>query len=294
MKIRFAVLGCGLAALAVVGCVKSDSKAKVEKDGSGSLTQTLVVDLEKMKQIAEMFKGMTGGAEAPGGMGDAPKAEPDTMISLDDLKASIASVPGLKLVDAKQETPADGKSVKMNLEVAFSDLSLLTKANLMPAAELAKNADGSWTLSYDASFNSEMGGKPDGKAPEGHPAGPDAAGFDPSAMLGMFEPIVGDMSIAVTLNLPGTVVETNGTKGDDGAVSWKLGFKDLMGGKASMKVTFKGDDLALQPFKVKADPSKMMEHAGKHHPTTPDAPKPGGAVPPPEKPVEPPPTDPSK
>jgi len=298
MKIRLAALGCALLmSLAGPGCIKTDSTGKVEKDGSGKLTQTVKLDLEKLKTITEMFKGMTGGGEA-GGMADDPKAEPDLPVSLDDMKSTIAGVEGLKLLSSKQEKSADGKSLTMTMEIAFADLSLLTKANLLPNSELVKNADGTWTLSYDATMGEGAAGGADGKP------GAEAMPFDPTTMLAMLEPMIGDMSVGLALTLPGTVTETNGTKAEDGSVSWKLGFKDIASNKASMKVTFKGDDLGLQPFKVKADPSKMMENAGKKRAKTdgpkpggavppPDAPKPGGAVPAPEeKPADPVPTDP--
>ena len=53
--------------------------------------------------------------------------------------------------------------------------------------------------------------------------------------------------------LPGPIVETNGTKGEDGTtVSWKLAWDDLKDGKAeAQSVTFKGEGLDLKPFTVR-------------------------------------------
>jgi hypothetical protein len=40
---------------------------------------------------------------------------------------------------------------------------------------------------------------------------------------------VGATSIELTLRLPGKVVETNGTVGEDGAVRWKMELLDAFG-----------------------------------------------------------------
>ena len=54
----------------------------------------------------------------------------------------------------------------------------------------------------------------------------------------------------MTLELPGAIVETNGTKAESGtSVSWKLVTKDLFRkGAGDFSVTFQGEGLALEAF----------------------------------------------
>src|SRR5207247_4686897 len=122
------------------------------------------------------------------------------------------------------------------------------------SAELAKNADGTYTFVLDMMAGQKMGG--------GEPGADGGPGMDPQMIAAMLEPMLGTLEFRQSLTLPGSIVETNGTKSEDGmTASWKVGFKDLMAGKGAnlMKVTFKGDGLELKPFKYMPDMKEVME-----------------------------------
>lgn len=233
------------ATLALTGCIKTDAKSTVAKDGTGTATQKLEIDMSQMKQMMEMFGSMAGGEAGMDGaaMGD-PMGGEDPAASMKELEAKIKKVEGLTLKDFKTESK-DGK-VTTTFTVEFKEWSLLGHTGAFSGTtELVKNADGSYTFSMDP--KSQMGGG--------------EAGMDPAAMAPMLEPFLGSMEIATSITLPGAITETNGTKSEDGmTVSWKMGFKDLIGGKAGpQKVTFKGEGLELKPFKYTPSADEMKE-----------------------------------
>lgn len=270
-----------LAALAAVavcavggaGCIKNEQKTTIQKDGSGSVSQSVSIDLESFKKLAEMMKAMGG---PQGGDAKGPDfTDEDLPMNLGEIEKKAKSIPGLELKNAKAERK-DGKYV-MSFDATFAEWSLLGKANLFSgAADLVKNADGSYTFTLDA-----LGGQ--GDKPAGGKPGDGAdglGGMDPAAMMPMLEPFLGTLEIKEAITLPGEIVETNGTKSEDGStVSWKIGFKELMGGKGAnlMKVTFKGEGLDLKPFSYKPDPKELMKDkpgkpAGGPPPDAPPAP----------------------
>ena len=79
--------------------------------------------------------------------------------------------------------------------------------------------------------------------------------------------------------MPGTVVETNGTKSEDGkSVTWSAGWKDVKEGKVVRTVTFKGEGLTLKPFHVRLNGEGKAEDVTKAAPTeTPKEPAPAPA-----------------
>ncbi len=256
---RFApVAALCLAALALPACLKQEQKTVLEKDGSGKMSQTVTIDLASLKKVVELAKMLmpnVGNPDGEPGMGE-PAATPeigadDLSAWLDQVTALSKSVPGLKIDNVKKEAK-DGKWTA-SADVTFADLSLLAKVGLFATegVEIAKNADGSYTLSDDLSgvlssllpsITPGGGGAPGGEAP------PAPGGEDP--MMTMIEQMVGDVALKRVLTVPGTIVETNGTKSEDGkTVTFTAGVKEIFGGKARMTVTFKGEGLELKPFK---------------------------------------------
>jgi hypothetical protein len=280
------------AALASTGCIQSDAKTTLLADGSGSSTDSVSIDIQKIKDLMEMAKAFGGNEPGMGGP-EVPDMDiektMDAAFTEDSIRKQMKEVPGVELKNVKSEKK-DGKRT-VTTEIAFADFSSLGKVNGQSAVTLAKNDDGSWTLTYDALGG--QGAMLSGGAQAGKEGGAEGmpAGMDMSAMMGMFEPYLGTLEMKRTVTLPGTILETNGTKADDGkTVSWKFTFKDLMtppkDGKsaATMTVRFKGDGLTLKPFSFKPDPREAMKRFGaegpKHEagkapeaPKGPDAPK---------------------
>ena len=65
----FALVVAG--AFAQTGCIQSDAKTALNADGSGTQTDTMSIDIQKIKDLMEMGKAFGGGG--PGGPA-APRA----------------------------------------------------------------------------------------------------------------------------------------------------------------------------------------------------------------------------
>jgi hypothetical protein len=265
------------AALGLAGCIQSEDQATLLADGSGTMSQTVTMDLAKMKELEDLLKAFGGGAGAEGGEGgmDLGKAM-EEMLSEKTLREQLKTSPGVEVKKLTSETK-EGKRV-VNMDLAFADFSSLGKGGFQTTGvELKKNDDGSWTLTFEGLSGGGMpGGAPGAGAPGGEGAeGGMPPGMDMSAMMGMLEPYFGGLSIQRKITVPGTIVSSNGTAGEDGkSVSWKVTWKDIAAGATAkdgkgpghMTVTFKGDGLTLKPFAYKPDPKEMqkrMEKAGK-------------------------------
>ena len=283
------------ASSALVSCAKTEDKVRIEADGSGTFSQAIVVDVAALKQLLELKRSFGGGGmpdEAPvDGAGTDPLADFDLPFGgVDDLKERAKGIEGIKLSKAVQETK-DSK-ITVSVEGAFADLPSLAKLGLLDfgfcAVELAKGAEGAWTLTLDPS--GQMPTLPGSSPGAPGEAAPSMPAFDPSQILLMVQPILGEFEVKRTLALPGVVTATNGVKSEDGkSVTWTLKFNDLVGATApgakglAQTVTFKGEGLTLEPFKYqppKIDFAKILDrllNAKKREkaekPAEPEAPK---------------------
>ena len=257
-------LSCAVALVAcsaLVSCAKTEDKVRLEADGSGTFSQTTVVDLTVLKQLLEWGRSFGGGGmpdEPPGdGAGSDPLADFDLPFGgVDDLKERAKGIEGVKLTKALQESK-DAK-ITVSLEGSFADLESFAKLGVLDfgfsAVELAKNADGTWTLTLDPA--AQIPPRPGGA--RGTPGDPPSAmpGIDMSQILMVAQPMLGEFEVKRTLALPGAVTATNGVKSEDGkSVTWTLKFADLLGATVpgskglAQTVTFKGEGVALKPFK---------------------------------------------
>ena len=241
--------------------MKADEKAVLAKDGSGTLQTTMTIDTSKIKELMEMMKGMMPQPEAPTpkegepAMGEEEKKKDDGITgsySKEEIEKQLKTQEGLELKEYAHET-VDGKDV-VKMSIAFKSFENLAKSGVLgnKAVTLVKNEDGSYTLTYDA---------------KGGAGGEEAGGME--AMAPMLEPFIGGLEFKSELTVPGTIVETNGVKSEDGTkVNWTVGFKDMVGADktkkdvTSMKVTFKGEGVELKPFSYKPDPAKAASKFG--------------------------------
>lgn len=302
--VLFGALSFGLS-----GCVQSGDDVVVANDGSGSFTETVVFDVEKTqelgKKMAEMMKmflpptpppppdaGMEGGDKPP-----PPEKPPEDPYAR--MKARLGAIPGLEVTKDTVEIK-DGKQ-RIALGANFKTLEAYAQATFIDAGtELVKNEDGSYTLKFEGR-SAGRGGRRGGRGGmdeggmgsggggggeggmEGEP--PAMGGGEPpqgpgmgmmGGMLAGLEPYLADLELVRKVKLPGTIVETNGTKGEDGSITWKVTYEDLKSGKAGPQtVTFKGEGLDLKPFKVKRS-ARGTWLGGEGAPPRP----PGGAPPP--------------
>ncbi len=269
------LLKAGAAALvaavgfSTAGCIQSEDKTVITKDGSGTAEINMTIDLSKIEQMMEMFKGFGGGGE-PGMEGEAPPkdAKEDGFadeMSEEKIKEKLKAHPGIELVKYTNEKK-DGKQV-IHVELKFKDVADYAKAEFFgnKGAELVKNEDGSFTLTFDP-----MGGQGDKMGGAGADAGmadADPMGGDPSMFMGMLEPFLGTFEVKTKLTVPGTITETNGAKDGESSVSWAFNWKSMMESMkdkkpASWAVTFKGEGIELKPFKFKPDAEAMGKKFG--------------------------------
>ena len=273
-SLRSATLGF-VAILATAGCVKSDQKIAIAKDGSGTINVTFTSDTSKLNDIMEVVKAMipqapAAPAPAPGGdagmgdaaMGDAamgdekPKEESvvHKRFSKEMIEKQLKTTEGNELKEHSIETK-DGKDV-VHMLIAFKSLENLCKSGALVnlAVNLVKNEDGSYTLTLDA------------KAGMG--SGDGADGMDMlTAMLPTFEPMLSGMAFKTEVAIPGSIIETNGAKSEDGTkATWNVDWKAVSGADTTkkdatiMKVSFKGEGIDWKPFSYKPD---VMALAGK-------------------------------
>ena len=254
--------------LTTAGCIQSDDATVLQKDGSGTAVVNMSVDLSKIEQMAEMFKGFGGGGE-PGGEPEKPKESTESdftkEMSEEKIREKLKDHPGVELVKYTNEKK-DGKQ-SVHMEFKFKDVAEYAKAEMFgnKSAELVKNEDGSYKLTFDP-----MAGQGDKMGGGGDAAGmgdADGMGGDPSMFMGMLEPFLGTLEFKSQLTLPGTITETNGTKDGESSVSWTMNWKSMMESmkdkkSASWSVSFKGEGIELKPFKFKPDTDAMGKKMG--------------------------------
>lgn len=228
------------ASLALAGCVKQSDDVTVTADGSGTFSESIVLDLAAMKGLEDALGGPGNGKDAPG-MGEG-KSGPANDDPLEKLKKEWKGIEGLEVTKATSEQK-DGKTV-VAIEAKFKTLEAYARATGMEMnAELKKNDDDTWTLKFTSNAQQAGGGA----------GGKDEAAEMAKAMMPMLEPFMKDLEVTRKLTVPGTVVSTDGVKSEDGtSVTWKVTWEDLKkgGDMPAQTVTFKGEDLELKPFSI--------------------------------------------
>ena len=272
-SLRLAALACAsVAAFASVGCLKSDSKTTLVKDGSGSIEFSIVFDLVKSKELDDLRKALfpapppppaTPAMEGDPAMGEpaAPKDDgPGARFSKETIEKNLKKFDGLELKSHSREVK-DGQDTT-RMVIAFKSWETLCKSGGMglTAVTLTKAEDGTYTIVLDP-----LAGQSPGDNAGGGGMGAALEGFLP-----MLESSMGGFEVKSSLTLPGTIGETNGTKSEDGTtVSWTMAWKDIVKAVAEkkkdgtlMKVTFKGEGIDWKPFSYKPDVEKMSAEAG--------------------------------
>lgn len=262
-----AVAGC---LLTLPACMKVGETLNLAKDGTGTVSMKVVADLGKMNEIMEMFKGMMGGEE---GGDNEMKKEFEEKTSVEDLKKKLEGKKGVELVSATPIDDAEKKLKGMDAKIKFATLEDFYRAGLEENVDvqLEDLGGGTWKLTR----RMLMQGMGEGEEM------PEEAKAQMEMVKGMLEPYMGEMEMSMTLTVPGTIVETNGTKGENGTITWKLGFEGLLDPKNHKQfVTFKGEGLTLKPFHLRLNDDGKAEE-GKA-PATTETPKEPAPAPAPE------------
>jgi hypothetical protein len=298
---RAAGLLLGACLLLLPACMKAKGEAVLAKDGSGTLTERATFDQVAMNQLIQMV-GQLQGAD-PSAAGGEESQDPmmraimDAM-SIDAIKKRYAGKTGVELLSVSRTDDLVKKTITVETKVKFASLDAYFRvgAGMLGRAAMLRleQKDDVWTFSRRVHVE-VMGMVINDEMSE-----------ETASQLEMLKmgagDLMGGLEINLDLEVPGTVVETNGTKNAAGnVVSWTLGFNDLNNvKKMKQSVSFKGDGLALKPFHLRVGMDgraedvgdtvlveKIKQPAPPAEPAKPDAPKPPAAPKPPETPKEP-------
>lgn len=231
-----------------------DQKIALSSNGSGTVTMKMVMDMGKMEELMAMFQGMQPPA-AEGEVQEDPAKELQEKVNVDEFKKQMAGRKGVEIVSATSIDDAEKKLKGFEAVIKFATLEDFFRAGMdtMHTVRLEDAGEGRWKLTRTRTL----------------PEGMDATSEEATAQMEMFkpmlEPMMGDLSMVFALAVPGTIVETNGTKDESGKVtSWKLGFNELMSPKAEpMVVVFKAEgDVTLKPFHLTTDQEGNVSEPG--------------------------------
>lgn len=280
-SLRVVAVLLGACLLALPACMKAKGEAVLAQDGSGTITEKATFEQAAIAQLIEMAALQSGGQDAGGGGGqqDAMTKGIEGMMNLDAIKKRYAGKAGVTLQSISRTDDLEQGTVAIETKAKFTTIDAYFRVGagmLGRAAEirLAETSPGVWTFSRGVWF-SYAGVVINDELPEDMAA--QIEGMKP-----MLEGIVGGLEIVLSLQVPGTIVETNGTKNAAGTgVSWTFGFADLTNvKKMKQSVTFKADGLALKPFHIRIGPDGRVEDvdaaasaAPPKAPVTPNAPK---------------------
>jgi hypothetical protein len=214
-------------------------------------------------------------------------------MNVDSIRKRYEGKEGVELLSITRSDDLEKKTIVIETKAKFASLGAYFRVG---AGMLARGADlelvekdGVWT--FTRRVHVEMMGF----------VVNDQMSEDVASQLEMLKmtaaELMGGMEISLDMDVPGTVVETNGTKNAAGTgVSWSLVFDDMNNPK-KMKhwVSFKGEGLALAPFHVRVGLEGRSQDvaaaaaapAPPTTPATPDAPRPPEAPKSPEPPKEP-------
>ena len=278
------------------GCLKSKDHVTLNKDGSGTIVSTYEVDLTKARELLAAVAMLMG------------QGDPETIAKMKDehlmnfehpnwFRQTAAQVEGYEVRSATQrivpvEAPAKEGEAKegeakadaarkrvTQIESTFASLAAAAQAQAFPimSVELSrvekseKLPNGAWKLVVKDAVS-----------------GIDPAqtqGMDPSQMLPMFEPQLKNLTSSFRFTIPGKIIETNGTKDEDGCTaSMSVDYNKMMEGKAvGLTIVFEAaEGAALTPFKHTPDLMALMPRLQQKPPvleepekpvTTGDAPK---------------------
>lgn len=255
--------------LAVCGCLEVKDQVKIAADGSGTIRQSFAVDVAKADELVQLLKEILSTPDVP---------TPDP-IAPAWIRKAAEGVEGYTL--EKVDVQTTEKEKRTTVEGKFTSLEAAAKAGAFFSSRvtLEKTEAGPWKLTlHDGPPKGSSGGAP--------------GGMDFATILTMVEDQVKGLSLTRTFTLPSKVLETNGTKSEDGlSVSATVDYKKLSEGKdIELTIVFEAaEGLKLTPFKFSPSMDMIMRRAMEAPPSeTEKGEKPSDATPKePEKPSEP-------
>jgi len=259
------LLAAVAASLLLCACMESGDTVVLNKDGSGTVTSRYVVDQKKTDELLEQLIMMAQMMD-PNMAGKEMKKPEGDPLHPNWFRDLARRTEGYDVTRAEQ-TQAEGRRTT-TIEATFTSLEAAARGQAFYAATVSLERvekseqcpKGAWRLRFDDL------GVVRGMLPPG-------VDFDQArmAMQGL-EPQLGMLDVRRTLTLPTPILETNGTKSEDGRqVTWNVTFKSIVESQAlTMEVVFEdAEGLVLTPFSFAPNLRELQRRMGAKPPEPP-------------------------
>ena len=239
---RFVAFALVFAMAPLAGCLKAKDHITLNKDGSGTVVSTYEVDLGKARELLSAVAMLMG----QGDPSEIAKRKDEHLMNFEHpawFRKAAGEIEGYEVQSASQKI-ADGKR-NTSVEASFASLTAAAQAkafpimsvNLSKVEKSDKLPNGAWKLVVKDAIS--------GLDPQ------QTGGMDASQMLPMFEPQMKKLSSTFKFTIPGKIVETNGTKDEDGrTAAMTIDYNKMMEGKSvALTIVFTAEEgTKLKPF----------------------------------------------
>jgi hypothetical protein len=235
------------------GCLDVEKVVTVKPDGSGTVTETLIVTKQTIESLKEMAGSLgSGGAEAKPGA--APKS-PEIMDEAKLREAAARMGEGVTFLSARKITTAKGEGY--TAMYAFTDVSKL-KLNQNPSDKMpvagpgVKGSEEREDLQFE--FTKGSPATLIVRSPEAKPSGKEAkkpdSGKDDAMAAQMMQQILKDMRVAVSIKVDGTITETDAEHRDATRVTlMDMDFNKLLANPEKFKALNKANPDSFEETK---------------------------------------------
>jgi len=241
--------------LSLGGCLKSKDAITLNKDGSGTIVSSYVVELGKLRELMQMYAMMQG--QDPEKVADIDDADLPNGAAPAWFKAGAAKTKGYAITDAVEEIEEGRRTTTVSatftsLEAAARGGAFFASTVTLSRVEKSKKApDGAWKLTVRNALSG--GGQADAMG-----------GMDPATALPMVEGQLGKLSIKLSMTVPTRILDHNGVKAEKkNEVSWSVDYDKIVEGKdVTMSIVFEAaKDLKLKPFTYAPDMMALARRA---------------------------------
>ena len=228
------------------GCLEVESEARIARNGQGTFSETVTVDLEALREARLTFRRLTSVIRA-----DPDARPPFWRFDAEQRLAELRDQEGLADVTSTRPTSPEGTRRHV-LAGRFTDLEAyftLGPVDDIAAALWRVDGGAAWRLDARSLYDDEQVDRANRRT---------LLTFR-KRLLAPFRSACKDLRIRRVLVFPTRVRESNGSIGPDGrTVSWTLGFDDIAD-PANLRqwaVFEHAPDLELEPF---GDPPPASE-----------------------------------
>ena len=230
------------------GCLDSKETIRVEKDGSGRFVQRVSIDPRARDELLRRLARLHGAEQD---REDLPFADP---FSPAWIRARAERAPGYVLEKVERSVGEDGR-LTTQVVARFEQLAEAARGGAFFTASVRLDRAGKrrWRLVVSDAWAAPL------LDPEGELSGRPARAL----VEAIREPLAG-YRVERTFVLPGTVVETNGTRGEDGrSVSFVVDLAQIVAaGKLVLEVVFEvEEDASFLGVNHTPDPEDLMVRA---------------------------------